>query len=147
MSPIDPARLRLSDAERDAAAHDLGEHFAQGRLTQEEHAERLEAIWSAKTRGELPPLFADLPSPWAAPVVPPPRSGVPGVRSGPHVLATRHGLPTWVVVLLVIVGLVAIAEVWPLVLVVLAVWFFLVRRTRRSLPPHQDWAHRHSHRH
>ena len=30
--------IRLSDAERDAAAADLSEHFAQGRLTAEEHA-------------------------------------------------------------------------------------------------------------
>ena len=58
--------LRLSDAERDAAAADLGEHFAQGRLTADEHGERLEQIWSAKTRGEIAPIFRDLPSPYAA---------------------------------------------------------------------------------
>ena len=44
-------QLRLSDAERDQAAAALGEHYAQGRLTQEEHAERLDRIWAARTRG------------------------------------------------------------------------------------------------
>ena len=58
--------IRLSDAEREAAAADLGEHFAQGRLTADEHAERLEQVWGAKTRGEIAPIFRDLPSPYAA---------------------------------------------------------------------------------
>ena len=58
--------IRLSDAEREAAAADLGEHFAQGRLTADEHAERLEQVWAAKTRGEVAPIFRDLPSPYAA---------------------------------------------------------------------------------
>ena len=58
--------IRLSDAEREAAAADLGEHFAQGRLTADEHAERLEQVWAAKTRGEVAPIFGDLPSPYAA---------------------------------------------------------------------------------
>src|SRR5215210_7104725 len=60
-------QLRLSDAERELAAADLGEHFAQGRLTNEEHTERLDQIWAAKTRGEVAPIFRDLPSAYAAP--------------------------------------------------------------------------------
>ena len=51
-------QLRLSDAERELAAADLGEHFAQGRLTLDENAERLDRIWAARTRGEIPPIFA-----------------------------------------------------------------------------------------
>lgn len=54
-------RLRLSDAERDQAARALGEHYAAGRLTAEEHDERTSRAFAATTRGELPPLFADLP--------------------------------------------------------------------------------------
>ena len=53
--------LRIGDAERELAAADLGEHFAQGRLSVDEHAERLEQIWVAKTRAELAPIFQDLP--------------------------------------------------------------------------------------
>ncbi|MEZ5092612.1 DUF1707 domain-containing protein [Nocardioides sp.] len=65
----DQTRLRLSDAEREEAARLLGEHFAAGRLTADEHAERLDAAYAARTRGELPVLFADLPggSPWTPP--------------------------------------------------------------------------------
>ena len=55
--------LRIGDAEREQAATELGEHYAQGRLTAEEHAERLDRVWSARTRGELGPLFVDLPGP------------------------------------------------------------------------------------
>jgi hypothetical protein len=54
-------KLRIGDAERTAAADDLGEHYAQGRLTAEEHQERLDRVWAARTSAELTPLFADLP--------------------------------------------------------------------------------------
>src|SRR5687767_12078796 len=53
--------LRIGDADRTAAADELAEHYAQGRLSPEEHSERLDRIWSAKTRAELTPVFADLP--------------------------------------------------------------------------------------
>jgi hypothetical protein len=53
--------LRISDAERERAAAELAEHYALGRLTTAEHAERLDRIWAARTRGELAPVFGDLP--------------------------------------------------------------------------------------
>jgi hypothetical protein len=53
--------LRASDADRDRVAEQLREAFAEGRLTADEHAERLEAVYEAKTHGELAPLVADLP--------------------------------------------------------------------------------------
>lgn len=53
--------LRLSDAEREAAAGRLSEHYVQGRLSAEEHGERLDRIWAARTRGEVTPVFRDLP--------------------------------------------------------------------------------------
>jgi len=56
----DPA-LRASDADRDRAATALGEAYATGRLTTVEHADRLGAVYSAKTVGELVPLTRDLP--------------------------------------------------------------------------------------
>jgi hypothetical protein len=62
------AHLRASDGERDHTAALLGEALAHGRLTVEEHAERLEAAYAARTRGELAPLTTDLPAP--APDVP-----------------------------------------------------------------------------
>ena len=58
--------LRLADADRDAALSSLAEHFAAGRIDREEFDERSDAIWSAKTRADLVPVFADLiPEPTA----------------------------------------------------------------------------------
>ena len=76
--------LRIGDAERERAAADLGEHFAQGRLSVDEHAERLEQVWVAKTRAELVPLFRDLPGgAYGA------RPAVPGSEQ------VRRTEPTW----------------------------------------------------
>jgi Domain of unknown function (DUF1707) len=54
--------MRVSDAEREAAAAELREHFASGRLTQDEMDERLTAVFAAKTRADLNAVFTDLPS-------------------------------------------------------------------------------------
>ncbi len=66
--PRGPHALRIGDAERDAAATDLGEHYAAGRLTLDELHERLDAAFSAKTFGQLGRVMADLPGsvrlPW-----------------------------------------------------------------------------------
>jgi Domain of unknown function (DUF1707) len=61
--PRGPHALRIGDAERDAAATDLGEHYAAGRLTLDELNERLDAVFSAKTFGQLTRIMADLPGP------------------------------------------------------------------------------------
>jgi hypothetical protein len=55
-------RLRASDADRDRAASVLNEAMAEGRLTAEEHAERLDSIYAAKTHADLVPLLEDLPA-------------------------------------------------------------------------------------
>ena len=57
--------LRASDAERDAVASDLGQHFQDGRLDLAEFDERVGAAMAAKTRGDLDSLLADLPQ-WSA---------------------------------------------------------------------------------
>ena len=54
--------MRVSDAEREAAAAELREHFASGRLTQDEMDERLTTVFAAKTRADLNAVFTDLPS-------------------------------------------------------------------------------------
>jgi Domain of unknown function (DUF1707)/Cell wall-active antibiotics response 4TMS YvqF len=59
--PPDRALLRASDAERDRVADVLREALAEGRLTPEEHAERIEQVFAARTLGELERLTADLP--------------------------------------------------------------------------------------
>jgi Domain of unknown function (DUF1707) len=53
--------LRIGDAEREAAANSLRDHYAQGRLTMEEFNERLDAIFAAKTHSQLGEVFRDLP--------------------------------------------------------------------------------------
>ncbi|MCO5993500.1 DUF1707 SHOCT-like domain-containing protein [Actinoallomurus rhizosphaericola] len=53
--------LRIGDAERDAVASALHEHFAQGRLDREELDERLSAALAAKTVGDLRQVTRDLP--------------------------------------------------------------------------------------
>jgi uncharacterized protein DUF1707 len=64
MLPEDPSeisRMRISDADRDRAASILNEAFADGRLTPQEHSDRLDAIFAAKTQADILPLFSDLP--------------------------------------------------------------------------------------
>ncbi|WP_405388839.1 DUF1707 domain-containing protein [Streptomyces sp. NBC_01102] len=57
-----PAGIRASDADRDRIADILREAMAEGRLTAEEHAERVDLVYRAKTVGELEPLVRDLPA-------------------------------------------------------------------------------------
>ncbi|WP_159941475.1 MULTISPECIES: DUF1707 domain-containing protein [unclassified Nocardiopsis] len=52
---------RTSDAERDRVARLLQEHFAQGRLDQEEFTERLSRTYKARTADELALVTGDLP--------------------------------------------------------------------------------------
>jgi hypothetical protein len=58
----DPARLRASDTDRDRVADQLREALAEGRLSPEEHAERIDAVYTAKTYAELAPIVEDLPA-------------------------------------------------------------------------------------
>ncbi len=54
--------MLASDADRDAAADHLSSALAEGRLTTDEHDERIEAAYAARTLGELGELTADLPA-------------------------------------------------------------------------------------
>ena len=52
--------IRVSDAEREAAASALGDHLVSGRLDVAEYEERVGRAWSARYAGELAELFVDL---------------------------------------------------------------------------------------
>ena len=54
--------LRVSDQQREAAAQQLREHFAAGRLDQDEFDERAQAAYTARTEPELAAVMADLPA-------------------------------------------------------------------------------------
>lgn len=55
--------LRIGTMERDEAAQVLADHFADGRLTDDEYQNRLSTSLSAVTRADVRAVFADLPEP------------------------------------------------------------------------------------
>ena len=59
--PAPAPGTRVGDADRDAAAAALSEHFAQGRLTRDELSARLDATLTATTHGEIAKATWDLP--------------------------------------------------------------------------------------
>lgn len=128
---------RIGDVEREGAVWALGEHFASGRLDQEEFEERSSAAWKARTHGQLAPLFGDLPLPHGRPAPGlEPRRGAG--RPVPHT-AAWPGAPApvarprprrsfrflaWLLLAAMVMLLVLGVKAWVVVpiLVVLAVW-------------------------
>jgi hypothetical protein len=53
--------VRVSDLEREQVVQELGEHFAEGRLSDDELSERSEKAYEARTNAELRSLLADMP--------------------------------------------------------------------------------------
>ena len=56
------SNIRVGDADRDATATQLREHYAAGRLTLDELNERLEQTFAARTGADLKAVTRDLPS-------------------------------------------------------------------------------------
>ncbi|MBP2370152.1 DUF1707 domain-containing protein [Pseudonocardia parietis] len=57
----DPDSIRISDADREAAAKRLHDALGEGRITLVELEERLGVVYAARTAAELRPPLADLP--------------------------------------------------------------------------------------
>jgi hypothetical protein len=98
---VDPAGadgLRIGTAEREAAMTILGEHLAKGRLELAEYEERVTAAIRARTRGDLRPLFEDLPPPY------------PTFLLAPAPLRPAAGLPEELRAALTAEGVLALAE-------------------------------------
>ncbi|WP_030903287.1 DUF1707 SHOCT-like domain-containing protein [Streptomyces sp. NRRL F-5126] len=91
VAPTEPAGIRASDADRDRIADILKEALAEGRLDAEEHGERVDAAYRAKTVGELEPLVRDLPAAGGAPR-PAPAPGGEGYGYGPEDAAPAENL-------------------------------------------------------
>jgi hypothetical protein len=129
--PLPADQLRVGDAERQQAVSALGEHFAAGRLDQDEYDTRVQAAYASRTRVDLQGLFGDLPEP--APFRPLPAAGwregrVARDRRRPRpVLA---GVPVFPV--LIVLAVVASALLrFPVFPIVLFLWFGLGRRVWR----------------
>jgi DUF1707 SHOCT-like domain len=60
VSSVSPP-LRVSDEQRERAVRELREHYAAGRLSEEELSERVESVYGAQTEEQLRKLVADLP--------------------------------------------------------------------------------------
>ena len=118
--------IRIGDADREAAAASLSEHFTAGRLDHDELEERLATAWAAKTGDELVPLFADLPG------------GAPGRALTP--VAPRAAL-VWpvpfralLVVFLVVTTIGALSNGYPPVPLIVAFVLWRVRRFAMGRP-------------
>ncbi|WP_207934236.1 DUF1707 domain-containing protein [Actinomadura sp. KC06] len=85
--------IRIGDAERDAVMLALHDHFAAGRLDRAELDERLDAVLSAKTRGDLRAHVRDLPPPTGLPE-PEKAPDVPW-QQGAAVMFGGPGHPAW----------------------------------------------------
>ena len=73
-------RLRVSDAERQAAAYSLGTAFQDGRLDLSEYDTRMARAYGAVTYGDLDQLFFDLPRLAIAPALASPYPPYPAPR-------------------------------------------------------------------
>ena len=72
VGPIAGGNLRASDTDRDQVATLLSTAYAEGRLSREEHDERIDQLMAAKTFDDLLPITQDLvivgpPAPGATP--------------------------------------------------------------------------------
>lgn len=128
------AELRISDADRERAMADLGRHYADGRLSHEEYDERLDAIWTARTRADLAMLFEDLPGL---------ASSAPATPAGSYLRSRGRlplPLPVPLLVLGVLVGVVLVElELWWVVAI--GVWVVLARLHRRAPGRARSWRH------
>lgn len=132
-------QLRIGDAEREQAAAELGEHYVQGRLTTEEHDERLDRVWAARTRAELASTFPDLPGRYG-PVADVGQISArrPAYWSG-GVAPFRHGRPSPLVLVLGVLLVLTVVTHVPVILGGGLVAMFVFARHRRSVW-HRRWS-------
>ncbi len=135
--PSGPTEVRIGDSERQAAARQLQQHFADGRLSWEELDERLAVAYAARVNAELATLFTDLPM--LAPPAPPP----PPPRSRFQNAAARLGsVDVRKLVLLALAAAVAIGVTHGIVIPIVAIWWFVAGHHR-----HHGRRHDHHGRH
>jgi hypothetical protein len=132
-------QVRIGDAERQEAARQLQQHFADGRLTWEELDERLQVAYQARVEDALTPLFADLP---ALPAPPAPPATVRSRAEGLAARARRHDVRVLLLWTAMAAGIVSVLE-WHYVPIVL-IWAFVVFGHRaRHGHPGRGFGHHH----
>jgi len=89
-SSSEPRGIRISDADRERAAHRLHQALAEGRITVSELEERLAVVYAARYEADLRPPLADLPG--ADVAVTPPAAPARPADAAPVVL--RAGMST-----------------------------------------------------
>lgn len=139
-------RVRIGDQEREDAVKRLGAHYEAGRLSAEEHGERISEALQAKTEADLAALFADLPGEARAPQDGPAHqqawAGPPWAqgRKGPLGKGPLGKIPFPVLIALAAIGVLASIAcvvgaghppVLPLLLIVAGVIFVKKRRQER----------------
>jgi hypothetical protein len=148
--------LRVSDEQRERAAREVRDHFAAGRLNDDELSERLDAVYRARTEAELRAARTDLP------VLPATQRAELAERRGQLQRRLLHQTGTALVPFLVCTGIWlaagATGAFWPLWIALFAV-IPLVRngwdlwgpspeldRVERNLSGHQRHSAYHGHR-
>jgi DUF1707 SHOCT-like domain len=114
--------LRIGNAEREAAAASLREHYAQGRLTLEEFNQRLDAVFKATTQRQLNAISPDLPHA-TAPTATLPVTTVPGdgrEQGGEQGYGPRGHAPR--------------LGIFPLIIAALGTWLILFDLHLRAFP-------------
>ena len=123
--------IRVSDADRNAVAEQLGVHYADGRLDQAEFDERSTQAMNAKTRADLSGLFSDLPE-----------TPKPTPNTLPDVRQHRHRHPFLGIVVLFIVAIAVAHAVATVTLPLLWIAFvalavlFVIRGARHNHTHH-----------
>ena len=135
--PSQKTQLRIGDAERDRAAAALGDHFAAGRLTNEEFEQRMEQAIKARFNDDLEPLFVDLPRTVEPHVEP---------KSQQHAdIPLAWAAIFWLAPLFVITAVVAAVVLSAPWLVWIFLWMFMItglfRHRRRYVGPRHYYHH------
>ena len=102
--------IRVSDAEREAVAAQLRDHYGDGRLTLDELNERLDQTFAAKTASELSAVTTDLPGATGSKLTVGPQG------AGPRDDGWQQPRERMAAFTAPLVAVIAIASVWALVM-------------------------------
>jgi hypothetical protein len=132
--------LRVSDAERNAVAEQLGTHYSDGRLDQTEFDERVSRAMAAKTRGDLDGLFDDLPDPEPTGASGNARSGDPAV---PYPRRRRTGFGRMLLLVVLVIAALSIVSHVLTAFAFYVPWFWIAALIAVVLLVNRSAHHRH----